>query len=753
MFEVLFGYPLWLFRKGEFVLLSPYPRWWLAVAVVAAALALAAAVWRRRARLAPGLAGLRPAAVWLLQACLLALILLLLWQPAWRVSTLKPQQNVVALLIDNSSSMMIEEDGETRLAQAIRVLENGLLEGLSKNFQVRLYRLSDRLERIPDLGALGAARPATRLGDGLRDVVREAASLPLGAVVLLSDGADNSGGIDLPTLAEIRRRRIPVHSIGFGRERFAQDIEISDVKVSERALAGTRLSAAVTLRHTGYAGRQARLVVRDGDRPLATKEIVLGQPERQQTELVLFNAGAAGLRTLEFSLEPLAGEENPRNNAVRRLVQVEASRPRVLYFEGEPRWEYKFIRRALAEDPVVELVSMLRTTQNKLYRQGLSSPEELAQGFPGRVEELFAYQALILGSVEAGYFTSAQQELIRQFVDRRGGGILFLGGRAALAEGAWATSPLAELLPVSMPSRKTSFHRDQAAVELAPSGRDSLITRLVEDPAENAKRWSELPRLADYQEVGDPKPGASVLALLRTPTGRSLPLLVTQNYGRGRSAVFATGGSWRWQMRQELADQTHEIFWQQLVRWLVTGTPGLVSGSTPRPVLTDESLVRLEAVVRDKSYLPAADARVEARLLGPDGFADVVELVPDPHEPGSYRAEWRADRPGTYVAEIVAVRGAEEAGRDTVAFRREDGVAENFRAEQNRELLEKLAEQTGGAYYRPDQARRLLDEIAYSEAGITVQETKELWSLPAVFLLLVLLKSAEWFLRRRWGVV
>lgn len=753
MFEALFGYPFPLYRKGELVLLAPYPRWLLAAAILAAALLLGAAIWRQRSKLASGLTRWRTATVWLLQVCLVAIVLLLLWQPALRVSLLKPQQNVIALLVDDSGSMAIEEQGETRLAQAVRLLNDGLLEGLARNFQVRLYRLSDRLERIEDIGHLGAARPATRIGESLRELTREAANLPLGAVVLLSDGADNSGGIDLATLAEIRRRRLPVHAIGFGRERFAQDIEISDVRVPERALAGSRLAAAVTLRQSGYAGKKARLSVREGGRPLAAKEIVLGETGSQQTDIVLFNVGEAGVRALEFAIEALAGEENLRNNALLRLVQVEASRPRVLYFEGEPRWEYKFIRRALAEDPVVELVSLLRTTQNKLYRQGLNSPEELADGFPGRVEELFGYQALILGSVEAGYFTPAQQELIRQFVDRRGGGILFLAGRAALADGGWAASPLAELLPVTLPAQKNTFHRDQAGVELAPAGRDSLITRLVEDAGDNVKRWSALPRLADYQETGEPKPGATVLALLRTPAGRSLPLLVTQNYGRGRSAVFATGGSWRWQMQQELADQTHEIFWQQLVRWLVGGTPSLVSGSTPRPVLADESLVRLEAVVRDRTYLPAADARVEARLMGPAGLSDAIELAPDPLEPGTYRAEWRAEKPGAYLAEIVAFRGAEEAGRDTVAFRREDGVAENFRAEQNRELLEKLAEQTGGAYYRPEQARRLLDEIVYSEAGITVQETKQLWNLPAVFLALLALKSAEWFLRRRWGVV
>jgi uncharacterized membrane protein len=434
-------------------------------------------------------------------------------------------------------------------------------------------------------------------------------------------------------------------------------------------------------------------------------------------------------------------------------VNVEALKPRVLYIEGEPRWEYKFIRRAMLKDRNVQLVSILRTTQNKLYRQGLASPEELAQGFPARVEELFAYQGLIIGSVEAGYFTSGQQELIRQFVDRRGGGILFLGGRASLADGGYGASPLAELLPVSLPPQKPTFHRDQAAVELTPAGRDSLITRLVEDAEENAKRWRALPKLADYQELGAPKPGATALVQLITPAGRALPLLVTENYGRGRSAVLATGGSWRWQMLQELADPTHEMFWQQLLRWLVTGTPGPVTASTPQQVLADETLVRLEAVVRDRTYLPAPDARVEAHILGPEGLSDSVELTPDLHEPGLYRAEWRASAPGAYMAEIVARRGEEEVGRDTITFRREDGVAENFRAEQNRELLEKLSEQTGGRYYRPGEARRLLDDISYSEAGITLKETKDLWNMPAVFVLLVLLKATEWYLRRRWGVV
>jgi uncharacterized membrane protein len=753
MFEFLFHYSPSVFRKGEFVLLGRYPWWVLALAILAAALALGWATWRRRERMAGSLTGWRPAVVWLLQASLAALLLVLLWQPALRVSTLKPQQNIVAVVVDDSGSMGIQEDGQSRLARVVNTLNGGLVEGLSKNFQVRLYRLSDRLERIKDLDELAANRQATRIGDSLKEVVTEAGSLPIGAVVLLTDGADNSGGIDLETLSEIRSRRIPVHTIGFGRERFERDIEISDVQTPDRALADSRLLAHVTFRHSGYANQKARLAVRENGRMLASKEITLKAEGLQQSEAVLFNAGIAGAKHLQVSIDPLTGEENPNNNTVSRLVNVEAHKPRVLYMEGEPRWEYKFLRRAMLKDRNVQLVSILRTTQNKLYRQGLSGPEELAQGFPSRVEELFAYQGLVIGSVEASYFTASQQELIRQFVDRRGGGILFLGGRASLADGGYSASALAEIFPVSLPTQKTTFYRDQAAVELAAAGRDSLITRLVEETEENAKRWTALPRLADYQELGAPKAGATVLAQLRTPAGRTLPLLVTQNYGRGRAAVLATGGSWRWQMGQELTDQTHEMFWQQLLRWLVTGTPGPVTASTPRQVLSDETLVRLHATVRDKTYLPSADARVEARILGPAGISDVVELTPDAQEPGVYSAEWRAGATGAYMAELVAKRGEEEAGRDTITFRREDGVAENFRAEQNRELLEKLSEQTGGSYYRPRDARRLLEDITYSEAGITVRETKDLWNLPAVFLTLILLKALEWFLRRRWGVV
>jgi uncharacterized membrane protein len=422
--------------------------------------------------------------------------------------------------------------------------------------------------------------------------------------------------------------------------------------------------------------------------------------------------------------------------------------------EGEPRWDYKFLRRAVEDDKNIEVDGVLRTTQNKVYAQFApdSGVDFLKSGFPSKVEDLFGFQGLILGSVEVNYFTPAQQELIQQFVDRRGGGLLFLGGPASLADGGYDKAPFADLLPVRLPNHKNTFHREPANPELTPAGRDSLICRIDENPDSNVARWKKLPYLMNFQEAGNPKPGALVLAEM-TASGHKLPLLITEKYGRGRTAVFATGGDWRWQMLQPVEDMSHEIFWRQMLRWLVSDTPTRVVASTPRAVLFDDGRVHMRAEVRDTTYLPAGDAQVEARILGPDGAAQTVELHPDPLEQGVYAADWDASRAGSYVTEVTARRGQQELGRDVVTFRRENGVAENFHVEQNRELLEKLSSQTGGRYYRPNEVSKLGEDISYSEAGITVRETKDLWDMPIVFFLALLLCCTEWLLRRRWGVV
>ena len=771
MFEFFFKYPQSVYSRGQIALLGAWPSWLLVLLIVAAAAALAWLIRSRLAQAAPIMHSWRVWVLWGLQTLLAAIVLVLLWQPAITVAELKPQQNIIAVLVDDSRSMGIAEDGSTRQAQAVKALQSGVLDNLNRSFQTRLYRVDNAPARINSLKELQTNAPSTRIGDSLKQLSAETSDLPIGAVVLLSDGDDNSGGVSPDAISALRARHIPVHTVGFGRERAAHDVELDDVVVAPRALADSRIAAKISFHQRGYAGAKLSLTVRDVSagqgKILAARAVTVGQDGNLQAETLMFNIGGAGAKTLQIAAAPLAGEENTANNTLTRVVNVSSDPRRILYIEGEPRWEYKFIRQAEEDDRMVQIVSMVRTSENKIYRQGIADAKELAGGYPSRPEDLFAYQGLIIGSVEAGYFTPAQQELIHEFVDRRGGGLLLLGGQFSMADGGWNASKLTDLMPTTLPTQAGAFHREadprngttHTTAELAPAGLDNIITRLVDDPAANAAKWKQLPYLMDYEDPGTPKPGAAVLANMITPEGRKLPLLITENFGHGRTAIMATGGSWRWQMSSPLGDTAHDLFWQQLLRWVVSDTPGHVVASVPAQMLLDNGAVTISAEVRDPQYNPAPDAKVEAHILGPSGVTALVEMAQVPDSPGQFQATWSAPKPGSYLTEVTAQRadsgtGAlKELGRDVLTFQRMDGVAENFHTEQNRELLEQIATQTGGQYWKPADLGKLAGGIPYSEAGVTMRETKDLWDLPLVFLILLLLRFSEWWLRRKWGIV
>jgi uncharacterized membrane protein len=761
MFQFLFKYPSPVFFKGRFELLGGWPHWLLPVLIAAGAGGLALLVGRRIGQAAPRLKSWRAWLIWAMQSALVALILILLWEPAMSVSELNSNQNIIAVVIDDSRSMGIRDvDGNSRETSALAVLEGGLLAGLRRRFQIRLYRLGSGVERVERAETIAPIEPATHIGEGLKQLAQQTADLPVGAIVLLSDGGENSSaqagsGIRPDVLEALGNRRLPVHTVGFGREVIDHDVEIEDVNVAARAAANARLDTTVTLVEHGYAGQRIRLAVRDGTKTLAEREIELEGDGRLETEQLFFPAGAAGAKALTFAVDPLPGEQNLANNTVTRPLLVSDAKRRILYVEGEPRWEYKFIRRAEDDDPTVEMVSMLRTSENKIYRQGIRDPGELAEGFPVRAEDLFGYSGIIIGSVAADYFTPQQQELLREYVDRRGGGILFLGGRQALGDGGWSASSLSDLLPTFLPAGSHTFHRNPATVELTEAGIDSPMTRLLDDRQKNAERWRKLTYLADYEDAGSAKPGATVLVKMHADH-RDMPLLVTENYGHGRTAILATGGTWRWQMSEPLGDPSHDLFWQQLLRWLVSESPGPVTVTMPQRQLMDEGHVELTAEVHDHSFQPAADAHVAAHIVGPAGIDAMVEMTPSEDTPGRYRAEWTAEKPGDYLAEVSAESAAaahESLGSDVVTFERQDGVAEQFHTEQNRPLLEELARETGGQYWTGSKLKDLPRDISYSQAGISVRNTKELWDLPIVFLLLLGLPVAEWLLRRKWGVV
>jgi uncharacterized membrane protein len=741
MIEFLFKYPEQAFTDSEFILASGWPLWlFYSLIGVCIALVAAALVWKR--------ASLRWWQLGILgsvQMLMLALVLFVVWQPALVNERLLPGENAIAIVLDTSSSMALTDGDATRMEQAQPLLTPDNLANLASTYTILPYSFAGSAEPLVDFTQLPDPGNASNLGASLLQTLREASSASLGAVILISDGADNSGTIAQSELGEIASFGVPVHTIGIGREAMPEDLELEAVLLPNKALPGTTLTARVNIRHD--AGGQARIKVYDGDTFLSTTEVELDPTQTSTLAFIDIEVEEPGQLDLRFTLDPINGERNLANNTRASVVDVPEGKYRILYVEGEPRWEYKFLQRALADDPSIQLSTLLKVTPNKFYRQGIDAPEQLENGFPTERHELFAYDALIIGSMNVAEFTAEQQDMIRDFVSVRGGSLLMIAGLNGLGLGGWGESVVHEVLPSRLSVQEADFVRVQVPVVLTESGRNEPMLKFSDSDIDNAQLWSELPAVADYQKLGPLRPAATTLLEVNVD-GNNLPLLVSQPYGRGHSFILATGGTWRWQMSLPLEDLRHETFWRQLARNLVA--------ASPRPFDLSATVENENIVVRADVRDPDDDANqglaITAVVSSDSGELLNLDLLPAAGQAGVYQASFTPAGNGLYSIEAITRKGEDLVSAVRTATRFDQGQ-EAYNIRQNRALLERISASTGGKYWTPEQFDELSQAISYSTAGITEQQINYLWDAPFFFILLLLLKTAEWLLRRWWKVI
>lgn len=741
MYEFLFKYPQQVFNDSDLILASGWPLWLLyALIALGAVLVAAALLWKRRS-----LSWWKLGLLGTLQAAMLALVLLIIWQPALVNERLLRGENAVAVMLDTSSSMALTDGTSTRMAQAQALLTPAGLAELGETYTILPYGFADGAAPLPSFTELPEPGAASVLGQSILQTLRQASSASLGAVILVSDGADNSGAIAPNELNEIAAFGVPIHSVGIGREAILEDLELEEVDLPAKALAGTTLAARINIRHD--QGGTARVKVYDGDRFLTTTEVELDPEQTFTTAFIDIEVAEPGQLDLRFTLDPINGERNLANNTRARVVDVPEGKYRILYIEGEPRWEYKFMQRALLEDPSIQLATLLKVTPNKYYRQGIDAPEQLAEGFPTERSELFSYDALIIGSMQVGEFTQEQQEMIRDFVSERGGSLMMMAGLSGLGLGGWGESVVSEVLPSRLSLQDAEFIRQKVPVLLTDSGRAAPMLKFSDSDSENTQMWSELPEVADYQKLGPLRPAATTLLEVNVD-GRNQPLLVSQPYGRGQSYILATGGTWRWQMSLPLDDMRHETFWRQLSRNLVANSPRPFELSAT----AENSNIVVRAELRDPDAEENQGLAISAVATSDTNELINMELLPVAGRPGVYEASFIPGGNGLYTVEAISRNNDELVSSVRTATRYDQGQ-ESFSIRQNRALLERVSEVTGGQYWTPAQWGDIPEAISFSTAGITEQQLSYLWDAPFFFLLLLLLKTVEWLLRRTWHVI
>ncbi|MCC7417963.1 MAG: hypothetical protein IT176_12570 [Acidobacteria bacterium] len=689
----------------------------------------------------------------------LSLLLFSLFRPILVLKAAVPQQNFLGVLLDDSRSMAIaDRDGKARREYVDREFGHGadspLLSALAKKFVLRYFRFSRSADRVDSPAGLAYDGTATRLGTALERARDELSGLPLAGLVMVTDGADTSDAALDEQLAGLEARSIPVFTVGVGRERFDRDIQVTRVETPRSALKGTSLVVDVVLSQTGYAGRTVPLTVEDDGRIVSTQEVALPDSGDAATVKVHFTAAEAGPRLFTFKVPVQEGEQVTQNNARTSLVEIVDRREKVLYLEGEPRFEAKFVKRAVEDDANLQLVILQRTAENKYFRLGVDRADELVGGFPKTREELFAYRGVMLGSIEAAAFTPDQLRMLADFVGTRGGGLLMLGGRRSFAEGGWGGTPLAEALPVVIDGgRPDASYFSEIQARPTRAGALFPVTQLA-DGSPNTTGWGDLPPVTSVNPITRVKPGATVLLSGTDHRNDEQVVLAYQRYGRGKTLAMPIQDSWLWYMNPKVpvTDRTHATYWRRLLRWLVDGVPGQVNLTTTQDRVEPGEPVQLAAEVLDAAYEEVNDGSVVAQITSPSGQHREVPLEWIVERDGDYRASFVPDEPGVYEVRVAAARGGAALGEDAIHVRASAGDSEYFDAAMRAPLLRRIAEETGGRFFTESDAETLPEAINFSGRGVTVVEERELWDMPIVLLGLLALIGAEWGFRRTRGL-
>jgi uncharacterized membrane protein len=734
------------------------PPWWLTVVAV---LAVAAVIFFSYRRSPVPLSPARRATLVALRAATLLVLLLLLFRPVGLAPPVGDREQVVPVLVDISQSMRVADaDGTTRAARATALLRDELLPVLSRQYRTELLTAGAALEP----GSIDALAPRAGRSDlagaiaALRDRFR---GQRVAGVVMLSDGADTGP----PSASRPRDAGLPwpVFAIGLGSPTGLRDREVLSIAAGDQRLDHASVDLQVSVVSSGF-GRQpfSMQLLADG-RPLEGRRLVPladGSPIEQR-----FTVFPDSRQASVYTAEIPAGDGEPvtENNTRSVLVSPAGRKRRLLVIEGAPGFEHTFVRRAWTADAGLEVDSVVRKgkdvngTNTFLIQAEGSRASSLAGGFPARREDLYAYDAVVISNVEGGFFTHAQLTMVADFVSERGGGLLVTGGRSFAQRGMVGT-PIEAVLPVELDERRGGLtHASTGGVSspngiaLTVDGETHPIMRLGASGEETRRKWAALPPLAATAPLGSARPGAVVLAVATAAGGAVFPVVAVQRYGQGRSMVFGGEASWRWRMMRGSTDRSHELFWRQAARWLSEAAPDQVSIAAPDAPEPGDSL-SIDVEARDQMFAPVAGAAVEATLDAPGGERQPLMFRPVAARPGRFTAAFRPEHAGLYHVQVEARRGNAALGTsDRWVY--VGGTGREFVDPRlNEGFLRRLARESGGRYVRASDARRLiawLQEAAHQNAAPV---RRDLWHRPWVMAALVLLLSAEWALRRMWGL-
>lgn len=701
----------------------------------------------------------------------------------------------VALLIDSSMSMSINDiDKETIRIDWLRKILAG--KDFFKQFQgkciVDVFAFSKGVKRLGEidlmfneeseededikakqtaekmfsdmvkrLGEIEAVAEETDIAFSMKQMVDDLKEAKISAVILLSDGNDNSY---TDTVSALTRMGTEIYTVGVGKvaevKEQVLDVEVLDVTANKYAIKNRVSVIKTKISVKGLKDETVYVFLKKDNEIIRTEMIRIEEGKDTYDVEMEYIPKETGELKFKIETSPVEEEVNKDNNIKKFFMKVLESQNKVLYVEGALRWEYKFLKRILEANEKINLSTVLLAGIKKIKSTG-----NKVNKFPESKEDLYKYDALILGSIGRSYFTDTQLKNIYDFVYERGGALITLGGDKSYGLGGFNDSEIEKLIPVHISGKGDGQYLEKFKIHITEEGKKHPVFWLGKDMAKNLRTWADMPELEGVNKVKGVKPGAVVIARYSAGKGDEFPAIVAQRFGKGKVLALLIDTTWKWDFKpwaQDSKETVYMRFWNQVVRWAITKEESSsLKDIKPLLVQSDRDFVAVNetisfrARILSENLLLDDNAEVMGEIKTPKGESILLKFDKSSEEKGIHLSSFVPQEEGEYLIEVYTKEDSLKEKADNLNFTAVEIGKELKDTELNERFLKRIASVSGGKYFHyTDMAvNNLADDITWEELKSTEIEEKELWSNIFVFILFLVLVVAEWILRRKYELI
>ncbi len=676
----------------------------------------------------------------------LTLLLFVIFEPIISFINIEKKQPTVALLIDNSQSMTVTEKSKEQLNELKKILDTKIFENNLKGTALTYFTFSAGLRKLNEYysDAVNYSGEVTDIAAALKSLKEDTKNENLQGVVLISDGNYNQGKNPVYSAEDLN---VPIYTIGIGDTSEQRDVLISNIQTNNIAYAQTKIPVDVTVKWTGCRGENAEVVMYEGKKIIDKKTINLSSGGSETRLRMFYETQEEGTKKITVNVSNIKDELTEKNNYKSVFIKVLKSKLKVLILGGSPSADVTAVNQALSEDQHIEYLSFTQKKLGEFYTYKMLNSREISFS----QNSLDSADCIVMINFPTVVTSKEILEQIKKTISEQRKSILFINGRDV---DYTKLRSLEEFLPFSW----TNVNNAELFVFAAIDEKNKNHPLLNIETAATFEGWGQLPPVFKTRTQFRSKIESDVLATIKIQNIQiDEPLILTRNINRYKSAAITGYGLWRWRLLAQGNSQTERLyasFLTNIIKWLTTKEDEKKVRVVPvKEVFATTDPIEFTAQVYDDQYRQLDDAEVTVSI---EKETDRTKLILEAVGNGRYEGAITNLSEGDYVYSANAVTKGRVVGEDRGKFSVGKMNIEFLDTRLNKQLLDQIAFKTGGVYAEIENVDKVIKSLSskkYEPQEITTITKVQIWNWEYIALLLVVLLSLEWFIRKRNGML